>query len=57
MIATIIILFCEVLKLGLRIANHGKEIKIKRNCMIDILLFIITMTLLYHAGLFDKFFK
>lgn len=57
MIATIFIIFYETIKLGLRIAYHGKEVKMKRNCFIDIFLYIITITLLYYAGLFDKFLK
>lgn len=55
MIATIIILFLEILKLGVRIPFHGKEIKSKRNFFIDMISFIITMVLFYFAGLFDKF--
>lgn len=55
MIATIIILFWECIKLGFRISCHGKEIKIKRNMFADMFVFTITMTLLYFAGLFDKF--
>lgn len=55
MIATIIILFWECVKLGFQISCHGKEIKIKRNVFADIFIFIITMTLFYFAGLFDKF--
>ena len=55
MVATIILLFLETIKLGCRLANHGKEIKLKCNFLIDLILFLITMTLFYFAGLFDKF--
>ena len=55
MIATIIILFWEIFKLGLRISFHGKEVKMRRNFFIDMISFIITMVLFYFAGLFDKF--
>lgn len=55
MIATIIILFLEILKLGSRIPFHGKEVKFRRNFFIDMVGFIISMVLFYFAGLFDKF--
>ena len=55
MIATIIILFLDILKLGSRIPFHGKEVKFRRNFFIDMISFIISMVLFYFAGLFDKF--
>lgn len=55
MIATIIILFWECVKLGFRISCHNREIKIKHNMFTGILIFITNMTLFYFAGLFDKF--
>lgn len=55
MIATIIILFLSVLKLGMDISNHGKEKTKKENAYISFVATGIVMVLYYYAGLFDKF--
>jgi uncharacterized membrane protein len=55
MIATFIILALLCIKLGLSLASHNKEIRIKHHWFSSIIAFIIMLVLYYYAGLLDKF--
>jgi len=54
MIATVIIFFMT-LKLGYRIANNGKIQKLTIDGGASLLLYTISIALLYWAGLFNNF--
>lgn len=55
MIATFILLALLCIKLGVQLASHNKEIRIKHNWFSSIVIFIIMIVLYYYTGLFDKF--
>lgn len=56
MIATIILLIVMVLAIGIAIGKHGED-RGEYNAWTTLLSVIFELTLLYYAGLFDKFFN
>lgn len=60
MISTIIILTLMVFGLGINLGKHGErkpDFSCEYNFWVDLFVDAIWLTLLYNAGLFDKFFN
>lgn len=60
MVSTIIILVLMTLGLGISLGKHGEhkpDFSCEYNFWVELFVDIIWLTLLYNAGLFDKFFN
>ena len=55
MIATILIVFMMILRVGIHLAKHGEKMDRKFNFPGQLLSHVVDMLILYAAGLFDKF--
>lgn len=53
--AIIILLFVDILVLGMHLAKHGEPRTDNYNFFTQLLGFVIVWWLLYEAGLFDKY--